>query len=115
MLRDFTSSGSSKKSSFLKKKTFLFSLNTCETGSAVPSRVSLPISMYMYVWSQLQAKSSAYEIPPEFHGDVHLLLVHIMYYECSSTYMYILLCKMISAAALLSCSVSSTNECPHIK
>ena len=44
----------------------------------------------------------------------HLLSVHIiMYYECSSTYMYIL-CTMISAA-LSSCSVSSTNECPRIK
>ena len=54
-----------------------------------------------------------YGIPPEFQGGVHLLSVHIMYYECSSTYMYIL-CTMVSAA-LLSCSVSLTNECSRIK
>ena len=39
--------------------------------------------------------------------------VHIMSYECSSTYVYTL-CTMISTA-LLSCSISSTNECPRIK
>ena len=41
--------------------------------------------------------------------------VHIMYYECSSTNMAIqVLCTMMSAV-LLSCSFSSTNECPRIK
>ena len=39
--------------------------------------------------------------------------VHIMYYECSSTYMYML--YDVISAALLSCSASSTNECPRIK
>ena len=33
-----------------------------------------------------------YEIPPEFRGGVHLLSVHIMYYECSSTYIHINIC-----------------------
>ena len=42
----------------------------------------------------------------------HTYIIY-MYYECSSTYMYIL-CTMISAA-LLSCFVSWTNECPRIK
>ena len=39
--------------------------------------------------------------------------LRIIYYERSSTYMYIL-CTMISAAPL-SCSVSSINECPPVK
>ena len=52
-------------------------------------------------------------IPTECRGGVHLLTVHIIYYECSSKNMYIL-CTMISAA-LLSCSVSSTTECPRMK
>ena len=30
----------------------------------------------------------AYGISPEFRGGVHSLSVHIMYYECSSAYMY---------------------------
>ena len=30
----------------------------------------------------------AYGIPPEFRGGVYSLSVHIMYYECSSEYMY---------------------------
>ena len=55
------------------------------------------------------------------HGS--LLYMHIcvttavsvhMYYECSGVYMF-MLCTMISTAALISCSVSSTNECPRIK
>ena len=33
----------------------------------------------------------AYGIPPEFRGGVHSLSVHIVYYECSSAYMYIAL------------------------
>ena len=37
-----------------------------------------------------QAESGAYGIPPESRGGVHLLSVHIMNYEYSSTYMYIL-------------------------
>ena len=36
-----------------------------------------------------QVESGAHEIPPEFHGGVHLLSVHIMYYECSSKYIYV--------------------------
>ena len=36
-----------------------------ETGSAVPTRVSLLISI-------LKAESGAYGIPPEFRGGVHL-------------------------------------------
>ena len=54
-----------------------------ETGSAVvvPSRVSLLISIILRLNLVLTDG-----IPPEFRGGVHLLLVHIMYYECSSTY-----------------------------
>ena len=53
-----------------------------ETSSAVvPSRVSLLISMILRLNLVLTDG-----IPPEFRGGVHLLLVHIMYYECSSTY-----------------------------
>ena len=55
---------------------------SCETGLAVPSRVSLLISIL-----RLNLVLT-YGIPPEFRGGVHSLSVHIMYYECSSTYMY---------------------------
>ena len=54
-----------------------------ETGLAVPSRVSLLISIL-----RLNLVPT-YRIPPEFRGGAHSLSVHIMYYECSSTYMYI--------------------------
>ena len=47
-----------------------------ESGSAVPSRVSLLISILNLVL--------AYGIPPEFRGGVHSSSVHIMYYGCSS-------------------------------
>ena len=50
-----------------------------ETGSAVPSRVSLPISIL-----RLNLMLT-YGIAPEFRGGVHLLSADIMYYECSST------------------------------
>ena len=76
-------------------------------GSAVPSRVSLLISILRLNLVR------TYRIPPEFRGGVHSLSIHIMYYECSSAYVYIL-CTMISAA-LSSFSVRSTNECPRIK
>ena len=79
-----------------------------ETGSAVPSRVSLLISIL-----RLNLVLT-YGIPPWFRDGVHLLSVHIIYHECCSTYMYIL-CTATSAASLFPCSVSSTNECPHIK
>ena len=78
-----------------------------ETGSTVPSRVGLLISIL-----RLNLVLT-YEIPPEFRGGVHSLSVHIVYYECSSTYMYIL-CTMISTASL-SFSVNSTNECSRVK
>ena len=53
-----------------------------ETGSAVPSRVSLLISI-------LQAESSAcLRDSSDFRGGVHSLSVHIMHYECSSACMY---------------------------
>ena len=79
-------------------------------GLVVPSRVSLLISILRL---NLVNMVLTYEIPLEFRGGVHLLSVHIMYYECNATYMYVL-CTMITAS-LLSCSVSSTNECPRIK
>ena len=61
-----------------------------------------------------QAESGAYlRIIFEFRGGVHLLSVHIVYYECSSTYMYMIY-TMISAV-LLACSVSSTNEGSRVK
>ena len=82
-----------------------------ETGSAVPSRVSLLISI-------LQAQSSAClrdfsRVPLR---RPFIIDTHYRYYECSSTYMYTyyLVCTMI-LAALSSCSVSSTNECSRIK
>ena len=34
----------------------------------------------------LVVKTGPYGIPPEFHGGVRLLSIHIMYHECSSTY-----------------------------
>ena len=51
-----------------------------ESGSAVPSRVSLLISILNLVL--------AYGIPPEFRGGVHSSSVHSIYYKCSSAYMY---------------------------
>ena len=54
-----------------------------ETCSAVPFRVSLLISIL-----RLNLVLN-YGIPPEFRGSVHLLSVHIMYYECSSKYIYV--------------------------
>ena len=54
-----------------------------ETGSTVPSRGSLLISIL-----RLNLVLT-HEIPPEFRGGVHSLSAHIMYYECNSTYMYI--------------------------
>ena len=51
-------------------------------GSAIPSRVSLLISIL-----RLNLVLSLRD-PLEFRGSVHLLSVHIMYYECGSTYMY---------------------------
>ena len=72
-------------------------------GSPVPRQISiLRLNLVL-----------TYGIPPEFRGGVHLLSVHIMSYEYSSTYRYII-CTMKSAALLL-CSVSSTNEGPRIK
>ena len=44
-----------------------------ETGSAVPSRVSLLISML-----RLNLVLTNYGIPHEFRGGVHLLSVHIV-------------------------------------
>ena len=39
-----------------------------------------------------QAESGAFlRDSPEFRGGVHSVSVHIMYYECSSTYMLLLL------------------------
>ena len=48
---------------------------SCETGSAVPSRVSLLISIL-----RLNLVLT-YGIPPEFRGGVHSLSVHIMCYQ----------------------------------
>ena len=48
-----------------------------EKGSAVPSRVSLLISILNQVLT--------YGIPPEFRGGVNLLSVHLMYHHISST------------------------------
>ena len=81
-----------------------------ESGSAVPSRVSLLISIL-----RLNLVLN-YGIPPSSAAaSIHYRyrLSVVMYYGCSSTYMWIL-CTMISAA-LLSFSASSTNECPRIK
>ena len=55
-----------------------------------------------------------YGIPPEFRASVHSLSVHDMYYECSSTYIYMYILYTMISAALYSFSVSSTNECPSI-
>ena len=62
-----------------------------------------------------QAESGAYSRDSSKVQRRHPFIIgtHIMYYECRSTYMYIL-CTMISAA-LPSCSNTSTNECPGIK
>ena len=55
---------------------FLVRVRSClriwsrETGSAVPSRVSLPISIL-----RLNLVLT-YEIPPEFHGGVHLFILN---------------------------------------
>ena len=55
---------------------------SCETGLAVPSRVSLLISILRL------NLVFAYGVPSEFRGGVYSLSVHKMYYECSNTYMY---------------------------
>ena len=80
-----------------------------ETGSAVSSRVSLLISIH-----RLNLVLT-YGIPPEFRGGVHILWVYTLCNMNAAvhTHMYIQ-CTIISVA-LLSCSVSSTNEFPRIK
>ena len=80
---------------------------SCETGLAVPSRVSLLISI-------LQAEPTAYlrDSSRVSRRRPFIIGTHYVLYEWSNTRMYIL-CTIISAA-LLSCSLSSTNECPRI-
>ena len=43
-----------------------------------------------------QAESDPCGIPPELRGGVHALSVHIMCYECSSTYMCVCVCVFSS-------------------
>ena len=56
---------------------------SCETGSAVPSRISLLISIL-----RLNLVLT-YGIPPEFRGGVHSLSVHIMCYILMQQYIYV--------------------------
>ena len=79
-----------------------------ETGSAVPSRVSLLISILQAQSSVCLRDFSRVPLWRPFIIDTHYVLWMQQY-----IYVYIL-CTMI-LAALSSCSVSSTNECSRIK
>ena len=79
-----------------------------ETGSAVPSRVSLLISILQAQSSACLRDFSRVPLRRPFIIDTHYVLWMQQY-----IYVYIL-CTMI-LAALSSCSVSSTNECSRIK
>ena len=55
-----------------------------DTGSAVPSRVSLLTSTL-----RLNLVLTYYGIPPDFCGGVHLISVHIIYYGRMQQYIHV--------------------------